>query len=292
MRFALMILLALPFAAQAESDYSLSLFADGATAFTTHGDTQEASGHYKYVPDYYSTSENAMFVRKIQAGLTAGGFQLPASFDLGINVACKNAGFGIGYKQVQPFAISQLQNTYSGAVADVSEAFQGSASYNSFYVAPFFHLRQGQSSFLQFECKLGIASLDGNMKDIFNSENVKQATTPVRKYEAEFHYTSKAFMIEPSIRQGWFINKHASISVEVSYTFLQFSDMEVDPAYNTKVTLATPSIPPHHPFVFKPSPPNFTVDASSFFIKIRLETFLFNAFLNAPAAPKLTLPLQ
>ncbi len=269
-------------------DYSLSLFADGAASFTTHGDTQEAAGHYKYIRNAFGPNEDSIDMKRIQAPLQAGAFQLPSSFDLGVNVARKNLGLGLGYKQVQPFTISHLHVTYSGEKGDVTESFDGSAFYNSLYLAPFLHFQQDQNSFLQFECRVGFAALDGKIKNIY-SNNVVQAATPPIGWEADYHFSSKALMIEPTIRQGWFISKHAALSVELSYTFLQFTDLTVDPASNVVNKSQAPSglvpIFAPHPQAFRPTAPDFTVDASSFFVRIRLETFLFNAFHNPPEPP-------
>ena len=287
MKKYLKLFLFLPFALRAETNYSLSVFADTGMNFTNHTDAEkDVSCVYRRV--YMGSpifNEYTTSLGKLKVPLEVGNFQLPASFDLGLNAAWKNKGLGFGYRQSFPMTLRSTVVTYSEypdyGDGNKVQSFRGTSVMIGLYVAPFVHFRQGQNAFLEAECKIGKATLDGNLHTSYNDNGTG--------YDADFHYTSEAYFVEPSLKQGWFINKNFAVSLELGYNILQFYDVNVDNPSNivrrppaSSGFLFNPFGHPAQPDIPKP---DFSVDASSFTIKIHLESFLFNAFLNAPEPP-------
>jgi hypothetical protein len=274
MKHFLLILAAsiLPSFLVADSDFSLSVYADAGLSFTNHTDAPNVlSGGLDTIA--LGPNETASIYERGPVGLEAGSFSPLSDFGMGASLFWKNIGIETGYQQGLTFNLRPAIVQYTDGA---SVGFNGSAFVRSFYFAPAWVYQPSFYSYTVLSCKLGLASIEGDTYVNFNSSQ--------SSYTDSYHFRGETFSVTPSIRQGWFISKRYAVSMELGYNILQFNGLQVE--NGREINRTTP-----HGFTALNPPaapkPDFTVDASAFTIRIRLESFFLNAFQNPPPAPVL-----
>ena len=226
-------------------DVSLSCYLSGASSFVNQTDAPDAQ-----------TVANP--------NISVGSFGFPSSWETGLTTANKNYGLGLGFRQNFEF---RLRPTYCTTMTTDND-FNSDASMNALYIEPFILFPQSNSGFFVLACKLGTANLDGTMK--------MQHSDGYTAWTASYNYNSQAMLIEPTVRQGWFLGNHAAVSFEFAYSFLRFNDVRVGGPMDVN------DYGPFHTFPVGAYnyPPSFTVDASSCSFRIRIEAMLLNGFVH------------